>query len=338
MKVRRLIFRLSSIGDLVIASSVLATPVARDGVDWVIAHEFSSLLQGHPRIRRLWSFDRATGLRGWIALCRQLWEQDYDEIYDLHNSLRSKLARILFFWWGLRSSSEKPPRWSVFPKQRCRLYGFFILKGLWPRSWRPQPVLQRFIQVLGGQGTERPELLHFPGIPSDFLQGVGASYFCVMPGAHWPGKRWPVDYYLRVLQETSLLPVILGGKSDRESLELIRRLETQGIPHFSGVGRWSLSQVGVVLRGAQLYLGGDTGMAHLAEAVGVPAWVLFGPTTPDSGFGPWRKQSRSWGADLWCRPCGKDGRYCFRPRQRYLCQAVLSPETLVRSLKEYLEK
>jgi ADP-heptose:LPS heptosyltransferase len=89
----------------------------------------------------------------------------------------------------------------------------------------------------------------------------------------------------------------------------------------------------VNLSQARFYFGGDTGLAHLAEAVGTPAYVLYGPTTPEMGFGPWRKQSFVFGADLWCRPCRGEGHYCFRISKKYLCQTKLTSQSVLEELK-----
>ena len=149
------------------------------------------------------------------------------------------------------------------------------------------------------------------------------TYLCVMPSSRWDGKKWPVENYFELLKTVKYLPVILGSKNDPESLELVAKLSNAGIDYFSGVGIWSLAQTARVLSSSLGYLGGDTGLAHLAEAVGVPAKIVFGPTAPDMGFGPWMKGSSSIGLSLWCR-IGKDGRACFRVTQRYCCLKDLS--------------
>ena len=98
---------------------------------------------------------------------------------------------------------------------------------------------------------------------------------------------------------------------------------------MSGVGRWSIREVAQVIAKASFYLGNDTGLAHLAEAVGTAARVIFGPTVPDMGFGPWRQESFVLQADLGCRPCGKDGRYCYRFTDRYACMKALTAEEVL---------
>jgi heptosyltransferase-2 len=76
------------------------------------------------------------------------------------------------------------------------------------------------------------------------------------------------------------------------------------------------------LRLAAGAVGNDSGLTHLAVAVGVPAVVLFGPTVPEFGFtpaGPHRVVERS---DLACRPCAvHGGSRC--PRQDHACLSEL---------------
>ena len=151
-----------------------------------------------------------------------------------------------------------------------------------------------------------------------------------MPSSRWDGKKWPVDKYFEALKKLSYFPVILGSKSDTESFLLSQKLKDAGIAHLSGVGKWNLPQTAKILAHSQGYFGGDTGLAHLAEAVGTPARIIFGPTTPEMGFGPWMKESQSIGLSLSCRPCGKDGRHCYRVTQKYQCLKGLSPDQVLK--------
>src|SRR5262245_39688011 len=101
---RVLIFRLSSLGDVVLSTAALS--VARlapleEGpfVDWVVSTEFTQLLEGHPAVRKVIPFDRKGGLPAWLKLCQELYAEGYAEVIDLHSSLRTALARLLFFIW-----------------------------------------------------------------------------------------------------------------------------------------------------------------------------------------------------------------------------------------------
>lgn len=337
-----LVFRLSSLGDVILASSVLSPGVFAAPVDWVVAAEFAPLLKGHPGIGRLWEFRRADGLAGWIKLCRELKAQNYDEVLDLHGSLRTRVARLAFLLGG---SLVAVTRWQTFSKERWRLYGLYLLKRYWPSAMQPKLFVERFTRFAGGKGSERPDLSHLvlssgssgsKMLPPDF--SPSKAYYCVMPSSKWKGKCWPAQKYFEVIREIrDAVPVVLGGNGDAGSRELVELLRKENLPYESGVGRWDLRQVAQVLAGSRGYLGNDTGLAHLAESVGVPALVVYGPTTPQMGFGPWRKQSVAVGWDeLPCRPCGKDGRSCYRPVRKYLCLQGLAAQSVTRPFREMI--
>ena len=52
-----------------------------------------------------------------------------------------------------------------------------------------------------------------------------------------------------------------------------------------------LAQVKSVMAGAQLFIGNDSGPAHIAAAFGVPVVVLFGPSDPVN-WAPWRTEAQ----------------------------------------------
>jgi len=346
-KKKILIFRLSSLGDLILATAALETQTADPAhaeVDWVVAREFADLLRGHPKISKLHEFDRRgvkggfDSMRTWIRLCRSLFLQEYDEVYDLHGSLRTRIAKWLFVFWNIFRGKGRRTKWMSESKQRARFYGYCVFKSWLPKAWRPQSLVYRHAKVLKGSGLERPNFRHFiqamPSVSELARQSDFPSRFiCVMPGARWDGKKWKAERFLEVIRSAKIFPVVLGTNSDRESVELAKRLKEEGLPHFSGVGIWDLRQTAWVLSQAIRYLGNDTGLGHLAEAVGTPVTVVFGPTAPDLGFGPWQPKSSVVSAGIWCQPCGKDGRACFRlGANRFKCMSALSAEQVVKAL------
>ncbi len=339
---RRLVLRLSSLGDVVLATAILNTELFQSSqADWVVSAEYRGLLEGNPRISKVWAFDRKSGLGGWIECCRKLWEQQYDEVYDLHCSLRSRLAYFLFVYWCLKAG-RRMPVWKRAAKDRAKLYGYFALKGAWPRVLRPERQIQKFAAIGSRRAvqTARTDLGYLVSGGDHLFKDEGLrpvleakeEYLCVMPGSLWPGKRWPVSRFAEVIQGLQIVPVVMGTLKDLESLELVQVLKKMGVRHVSGVGRWTQREVAWVMARSRGYLGNDSGLAHIAEAVGVPAYMVFGPTTPEMGFGPWRPESRALGAKLWCRPCGKDGRYCFRIHDRFACLRALGVQEVLAEL------
>lgn len=86
---------------------------------------------------------------------------------------------------------------------------------------------------------------------------------------------------------------------------------------------WTVEQTAQALKRCHHLLAGDTGLVHVAEALSVPVHVLYGPTRPELGFGPFLKESRAIYSNVICSPCNKDGRRCLRGGT-YLCWKKLS--------------
>ncbi len=326
----RLIIRLSSLGDVILASGALG---AFEKADWVVAREYSEVLNGHPNVGRVWAFDRKSGLRGWLKLLRELHAEAYDEVIDLHQTLRTWIAQHYFEYMWRKAGHGHRAVWKVCRKPRIRTWGYFFFKELWPRTWRPGLIIDRYAGFLGrARGDLRPNLRHLlvgMNWPKQ-LETPSAPYYCVMPGSQWKGKRWPVRSFASLVSLLQRPVIVMGTSRDIESVELVKQLQGMGVQLVDSVGKLSLRECAFVLAHSAGYIGNDTGLGHLAESVGVPAHIIFGPTAPDQGFGPWRPDSTASGAPLWCRPCGKDGRSCFRLMDRYRCMSILPPGQVAR--------
>lgn len=331
---KKLIFRLSSLGDIVLATSALAVEDSSE-TDWVVSTDFQDLIVNHPKLNRVWAFDRKAGFIAWIRFCKALWEERYDVVIDLHRSLRTRIASIVFLYLSLRSGRSFIA-WRRISKDRLRLNGYFIFKRMWPRYLRPRPFTERFSKANGGCGTEKPNMLHLLNEAVVDYPFMAGPFICVMPASKWKSKCWDVNKFADVLAKTPVFPVILGTQRDEASYALIAELKKRNVEHYSLIGKANLAEAACVLNRASAYIGSDTGLSHLAEAVGTRAFVVFGPTAPDMGFGPWRPNSETIEKDLWCRPCGKDGERCLRIRNKSACLKKLDPVTVERILSENL--
>ncbi len=323
-----LCFRLSSLGDVVLSTSAAAALHARgQQSDWVTLDAYAGLLEGHPAIGRVWVFSKKDGLVGWIRFVTRIArENSYEEILDLHGSLRTRIARFIFFLLWKTSS----PRWRRFPKERWRSWGFYTFKSIWPRGCRPRSQRERYSRVAGGDGSDRPDLSHLlRGWHPAEREGI-----CVMPSAKGVGKTWAADRWVALLSDPALVGsrvTVLGTPQDRESFELLKRLKGAGVSiemrDALGVSRFV--DLARIIAECRVIYSVDTGLAHLAESLGVPSIILYGPTHPDQGFGPWGVGSRAVATSLWCSPCGRDGRYCFRLANRFECQRRISVKAVL---------
>jgi heptosyltransferase III len=97
------------------------------------------------------------------------------------------------------------------------------------------------------------------------------------PGSGSPRKNWPLDRWhslARQLVAQGRKLLLIGGEADAPALEVLA-------PLASATARGlALPTLAALLAQTSGYFGHDTGISHLAAAVGVPCTLLFGPTDP----------------------------------------------------------
>ncbi|MGA2273834.1 MAG: glycosyltransferase family 9 protein [Bryobacteraceae bacterium] len=119
-------------------------------------------------------------------------------------------------------------------------------------------------------------------------------YAVLHPVATAPKKTWRADGFLEVarhIEESGLEAVFIGAAGD-DLRPFSRHRIVEGAP---------LGQVKTLLAGASLFVGNDSGPAHMAAALGLPSVVIFGPSDP-AIWGPWRARS-----EVVTAPGGKAG-------------------------------
>ena len=115
-------------------------------------------------------------------------------------------------------------------------------------------------------------------------QPSSRPYAVLHPLASAPDKTWPSSNFLEVAKtlekRLGLEPIFIGGPG--ESLDAFR-------PYRCLAGS-PLEGIKSLLAGAALFVGNDSGPAHMAAAFGLPVVVLFGSSDPDI-WCPWRTES-----------------------------------------------
>jgi lipopolysaccharide heptosyltransferase II len=132
------------------------------------------------------------------------------------------------------------------------------------------------------------------------------------PGMRLSAKRWPAERFVtlirRILDETALRVILVGGAEDQPLAESIREGVSGGSRVISLAGALSFDQLGALLQRASLFVGNDTGAMHLAVAVGTPTVGIFGPSDPRQ-YGPYGSPHRAVWNPPACAPCLARGRW-----------------------------
>lgn len=116
-----------------------------------------------------------------------------------------------------------------------------------------------------------------------FLRGLSGPYAVFHPVAAAPEKTWHAAGFLAAaeyLKHAGLEPVFIGAAAD----------ELSPFAGFHVIRGAPLAEIKSLMAGASLFVGNDSGPAHVAAAFGVPSVVIFGASDP-AIWGPWRTPS-----------------------------------------------
>lgn len=101
------------------------------------------------------------------------------------------------------------------------------------------------------------------------------------PGSGSPKKNWPAGNFIelarRMRADGRCSPIFLIGEADEQPREALAR----NAPEFPRLEGLTLREAAQVLSAADGYVGNDTGVTHLAAALGVRTFALFGPSEPE---------------------------------------------------------
>lgn len=335
MSIKVGIIRTSSIGDVVLATACLdflRGVVPQENTVWIGRKPTLALLKlTYPKMRTFELPSRASSQDFSIAKAALA---DCDVIVDLQNSF---LSRRLASSLRTETRSVVTVKKMKFYRLRLVLEGFFRSRLMQLPSSRTtvgkyqyQMMLDAIADALRKKGAQglmgqgRPALAIPLGENSENIlwrdMNFGA-WLAIAPGASHKPKRAPTSVFQDVLSHltqisaghhTNLGLVYVGSNEDRQSAnQLIDNLQWNG-PVLNLAGKLTLEQSAVVLSKAKILLSNDSGLTHMAEAVGVPVAVLFGPTIEAFGFAPWRRESRAHSARVGCRPCSRHGKKTCR--------------------------
>jgi lipopolysaccharide heptosyltransferase II len=326
-----LLVRFSAIGDVLLMTPLVRAlrqrhPEARITV--VTKARFAPIFDHNPRVTEVIGWNEGGSLRELGAALRA---REFTHRLDLHGSSRSRALRWL-----------AGGRWSGYPKHR-------IARELLIRAKRDvyrdrRPVAERYFDAARDLDV-RPDagpLEFFLAAPAlaaadEFLAGhrLGATrqLLAVAPGAAHFTKRWPPHHWkalVRLLIEAGNDVVVVGGTGDREVAEAV--VEAGGERVASAAGRFDLTGSAALLRRSRALVSGDTGVMHLATAVGTPVVTLFGPTVEAFGFFPYHAKATVLQRELPCRPCSTHGTAAC-PLKHHRCLQDLQPDAVLTALR-----
>jgi heptosyltransferase-2 len=311
-----LVVRFGALGDVILTTPLLRVlrhtlPVAR--ITLVTKAAWAPLFAAHPHVTDVEALGPDEPLR---RLARRLRATAWDHRLDLHGSLRSHLLRHLV-----------GGRWNGWRKPRLRrAVRVWTRRRLGPD---PRPAAEQYFAAARALGLAPdggpPEIR--PTADDDLRARAlapAARFVALAPGASRATKRWPPSHWEQLatlLREADIPTVAVGGAGERALVP--------AAVDACGIG---LGPTAALLRRAAAVVANDSGLMHLATAVGTPVVALFGPTVPDLGYGPYRADAVVLERDLPCRPCSvHGGAHC--PLGHHRCMIDLMPGTVANAVR-----
>lgn len=176
-------------------------------------------------------------------------------------------------------AATRPARTVAFA---CTAAGHPSRPGDVAPPWREdEHEVERWCRLLRAAGGAcGPEDLRLPVEPS-----AAEDVVLLHPGAASGSRRWPVDRWRQVARQlvaAGLRVLVTGSAAEAPRCAAV----VDGVAGTRSVaGTLGLPTLAALVAGCRLLVCGDTGVAHLATAVGAPSVLLFGPTSP-AGWGP----------------------------------------------------
>ncbi|WP_347839509.1 glycosyltransferase family 9 protein [uncultured Draconibacterium sp.] len=310
MKVKFLVIRFSSIGDIVLTTPVvrgLKQQVENAEVHFATKSKYACLVQTNPYIDKVHFLEENIGV-----LIHELAKENFDYIIDLHNNFRSnKIKRRL--------------KTQTFAVNKLNWEKFLMVQFKVNRLPRLH-IVDRYLETVSVFDVEddRQGLDYFldektvfktEDLPATFQQG----YVAFVIAGTYSTKKLPPSQVSQICQNISYPVILLGGKNEYDEGEEVLSLSKGNVLNYAG--KISLNQSASLVRDAKLVLTNDTGLMHIAAAFKKKILSFWGNTIPEFGMVPYRPGEASeivQVSDMKCRPCSKLGhKKC--PKKHFKC-------------------
>lgn len=324
-----LVVRFSSIGDIVLTSSVircLKEQLPDAEIHFLTKSSFRSVVEHNPHIDKVITINAS--IKEVTAALRI---EKYDHIVDLHNNLRT---RSLAF--RLRRPTTR------FPKLNWKKW---LLVKFKKNSMPDVHVVDRYFETVKSLGVKSDHKRGDFFIPeADEVQvnvdfGISTGGFITLViGAKFGTKQLPIEKLTELVEKIAEPVILIGGPDDKELGDaIIENVKKRDV--FNSCGSYPILGSASILKQSRVVVSNDTGMMHIAACFDVPIVSIWGNTVPELGMYPYRPNDEASFSihevkGLNCRPCSKIG-FETCPKGHFDCMMKQDIYSIVEEIKHY---
>ncbi|HEX3185233.1 MAG TPA: glycosyltransferase family 9 protein [Pyrinomonadaceae bacterium] len=316
-----MLIRLRSIGDTVLSTPslfALRRFLPNAEIDILVEDWVAPVLEGHPHADNVVVLERG-GMISRARLARQIRSTGYDVVYNLHGGTT---ATFLTRATGARH------RVGLKTYQYAQLHNHQAPSPLLLWGQQKTHSVEQQLALLGWTGvpvTDRPrtQLAVTPEADAVVNQQLAEAGLedrkiaLIHPAAAFATKQWATENFARVaesLAERGFAPVAIAGPNEHAILESLIDQTSVRIVSLD----LSLPEVVALAARSQIFVGNDSGIAHIANAVETPSVVIFGSSNV-AHWRPWNKAAAEVVLEqMACQPC-----------HGYFCEKFPQPECIL---------
>ncbi len=304
------LFRLSALGDVVLATALVATlrrafPEAE--ITWITSRASHAILAGLEKepgaVLKFRVVDKIKSLRDWLKFRREMAAEKFDVLLAAQASMR---ANLMF-------SAIPAARKIGFDRRRAKdLHRFFVSEAV---EYRDEHLAEGFLSFARVLGVPETAWVRATAVPVDDAARAGAEkllapigprpFLALNAAASKPERTWRAERYAelagRVRCELGWGIVFTGGPAVLEkslAAQIQHALHVDGPPVLNLVGQTSPKQLAAVLARAAALVAPDTGPVHIANAFGTPVVGLYA-VARSALTGPFGAEAATGGVDVY---------------------------------------
>lgn len=334
----------SWVGDMVMSQSLYITLKQRhpDALIDVIAPGWCKpILERMPEVNQAIEMPIGHGefnFFGRRAIGKELKKAHYDHAYILPNSAKSALIP----WFAgipVRTGWKGEMRYGLLNDLRPNKKAFHYMVERYVALAHPKAEMINSSSLGGLETLPVPKLTIDLAAQSATLKkfnlNTDSTIIGLCPGAEFgPAKKWPEEHYAEVahaMAQKNHQIWLFGSQKDLDTCNSIKSKvpdELQNKVHVLA-GRTSLIEAVDLLGACETVVSNDSGLMHVAAAVGCHVVAVYGSTSPKY-TPPLAEKVEIVHTDIECRPCFE--REC--PLGHLKCLRELNPEVIVNSIRK----
>lgn len=326
-----LIVKPSALGDIVHSLPFLSAVKKQfpdASIDWVVAHGLHRFLEGHPMIRKLWVIKKdewkkkdriLTTLKEINELRKGLKSARYDICIDLSGLLRSGIMT----WFsnapvklGFKESDEGSPFFYTH-----KIHGSMEIHAI-----------DRYLEIAKFMGCSA-DTVEYPFAPYDsepaLLNSLPEKFCIICPSAGKPANRWQPEKFGKLASRLDIQSVVIASKAEADIAQKV--VDYSRGQALSMAGKTSLKELIALISKAKYFICNDTGPMHIAAALNIPVFAVFGPANPVR-TGPYGNIHTVIQKKLDCSPC-----YAQKPCSDFKCMDQISVDNIYNLITQKAE-